>query len=610
MGCNGSFFKVFCSSLLISFISFSLQASVVPVITVNPQNVTARVGDTATFKVAATGDSISFRWYQDSAGVLINLQGVNVGRDSVYKRRISYASDDGKKFCCVVSNRSGKAISTSATLTVLVPPTIVSQPLNDSVNLGETADFKVSATSKYPPMKFQWMKRAVSDTSFSNVTGSVDSVISVPTVVAGDHNTAYRCVVSDSGGSSTTRSALIFIKNLPPPVITVEPVNVTGAKFGDTISFKISVSGVVTRFQWQRDSGNLVFSNLQFGSIRADSIFKKVAAITDTFVRSYRCIVSNTGGSDTSAPAKLITKKPPMIITQPKNDSVAVGANATFKISATTLYPPLSFQWQRSSGGGGQFSNITGAIDSTYTFTGVADSNNNLRVRCQLTDSSGTVSSGTAMVIIRYPAPSILTEPIDKSVNAGDTAVKFILSVKGSDIDFSWRRDSAGTITSIQGGGNKYQRRDSVLQIRRAALSDSGCKFSCIISNSGGSDTSAWALLIVKSTGIITQSIAFSPIRFTASPNIVRANRPIKFLFTTAGAAKVKLSVYNHQGKKIFSDSWLETGKNGKPLANRYWWDLKNTSGNPIAAGAYITTLSVKGNLMNKVEKTKFEVVK
>ena len=230
------FKKVSCL-LIVSLTAVALFAKTInpPVITVNPKDLTAKFGDTAVFNVSATGDSISFRWHTDSAGILKSIQG-NSARDSIYKRLVYSMVDNGKKYCCVATNSAGKDTSTSATLTVLPAPTIVKQPLTDTVNLGDTALFTISATSIRPPLSFQWMQR-ISGGSYTNVAGATDSTYTRGPIVAGDAVVIVRCAVTDSNGTINSQSASIVITNLPLPVITADPTEVSGIRIGDTATF-------------------------------------------------------------------------------------------------------------------------------------------------------------------------------------------------------------------------------------------------------------------------------------------------------------------------------------------------------------------------------------
>jgi len=575
-----------------------------PVITVNPKDLTAKFGDTAVFSVSATGDSISFRWHTDSAGILKSIQG-NSARDSIYRRLVYSMADNGKKYCCVATNSAGKDTSTSATLTVLPAPTIVKQPLTDTVNLGDTAVFVISATSIRPPLSFQWQQR-VSGGAYANITGATDTLYKRGPIVAGDAIISVRCAVTDSNGTANSQNASIVITNLPLPLITADPTDVSGIRIGDTATFKISASGVVTRYQWQRDSGNSVFTNIsQGGPNQQDSAYKRVTVVSDTMVRSYRCIVSNTSGSDTSAAAKLITKRPAKIVVQPTNDTVKVGETASFKVSATSLYPPLSFQWMRRIGN--QYTVISGATDSVYTYPNVADSNAGMTVRCALTDSAGTITSSSASIVLGADAiPLIVKDPADVNALVGDTGITFTVSSTGQYRQFRWQRDSAGVILPSS-------QTDSIYRIRYAvAAADSGRKYRCIVYNTAGSDTSAWATLHVKSTGIINGCASPNQVHFTARPNVVRANRPVHFVFNTSirGPVQLTLSIYTPLGRIIYSQTWSQKEAENGFIDGARPWDLKTASGRTVSNGTYIAVMRIKNASVLKQEKTRFKILR
>ena len=58
----------------------------------------------------------------------------------------------------------------------------------------------------------------------------------------------------------------------------------------------------------------------------------------------------------------VVTNSPPTITAQPQNQTVSVGSNATFSVTATGT-APLAYQWRRNA------QNISGATASSYTRT-------------------------------------------------------------------------------------------------------------------------------------------------------------------------------------------------------------------------------------------------
>lgn len=89
----------------------------------------------------------------------------------------------------------------------------------------------------------------------------------------------------------------------------------------------------------------------------------------------------------------------PVINTQPADQDVLLGANATFTVAASGA--ALNYQWQVSTNGGGVYSNIGGATSSSYTVNTVSASENGNYYRVIISDPSyvcGTTTSTGALL--------------------------------------------------------------------------------------------------------------------------------------------------------------------------------------------------------------------
>ncbi len=82
-----------------------------PVITVHPQSTSAIEGQTASFSVTATGDSLHYQWQKNSA----NISGAT---SATYTTPVTAFADNGSTYRCIVSNSAGAENSSAATLTV------------------------------------------------------------------------------------------------------------------------------------------------------------------------------------------------------------------------------------------------------------------------------------------------------------------------------------------------------------------------------------------------------------------------------------------------------------------------------------------------------------
>lgn len=107
------------------------------------------------------------------------------------------------------------AVVTSSSFSVTSSgPTINTQPSNQTVTTPATATFSVSATASGGSLSYQW-QRQPSGGSFSDISGATSSsyTTGATSVSGGSHNNgdAYRCVVTDSNGSTTSSSATLTV---------------------------------------------------------------------------------------------------------------------------------------------------------------------------------------------------------------------------------------------------------------------------------------------------------------------------------------------------------------------------------------------------------------
>jgi hypothetical protein len=223
-------------------------AAVAPTITTQPANQTVNAGQTATFSVTATGTApLSYQWQKSSA----NISGATAAS---YSTPATAAADNGAKFDVVVSNTAGSQTSTMATLTVVAvaaAPTITTQPANQTVTVGQTATFIVTATGT-APLSYQWQKNS------ANISGATASSYTTPATVTGDNGALFDVIVSNTAGSQTSTMATLTVnavtassvdvvtyhydnlrtgQNLNETILT--PANVNSAKFGKLGAFAV-----------------------------------------------------------------------------------------------------------------------------------------------------------------------------------------------------------------------------------------------------------------------------------------------------------------------------------------------------------------------------------
>ncbi len=117
-------------------------------IALHPQSQTVAQGSNVTFTVTANGTApLAYQWRFGST----NIAGATTNS---YTRMNAQPADAGS-YCVVVTNSAGSVTSSTATLTVIVPPAIIAQPLAQAVSQGADATFTVTATGT-DPLSYQW----------------------------------------------------------------------------------------------------------------------------------------------------------------------------------------------------------------------------------------------------------------------------------------------------------------------------------------------------------------------------------------------------------------------------------------------------------------------
>src|SRR5207247_10526349 len=115
---------------------------------------------------------------------------------------------------CVIVQGPCNSVTNCATLTVVVPPTISSQPSSTFTSVGNGASFSVTATDFDPtlyPLTYQWQTNGVDIANGPNVTGAISSTITYSNVTVAANGLQFRVQVTDCGGTTTSASALLTV---------------------------------------------------------------------------------------------------------------------------------------------------------------------------------------------------------------------------------------------------------------------------------------------------------------------------------------------------------------------------------------------------------------
>jgi lysophospholipase L1-like esterase len=439
----------------------ALTVLVPPSITTQPQSRTNVVGTTATFNGAASGTApLSYQWQFNGAN-LPGATGTSLTLNNVQ-------GTDAGNYALVITNAGGSVTSAAAVLTVWVPPSIASQPQSRTNVSGTTAAFSVVANGT-PPLSYQWQFNG------ANIGGATGATFTLGNVQAGDAGN-YTVVVTNSAGSVTSVVAILTV--LVPPSITTQPLSRTNV-VGTAATFSSSASGTTPlSYQWQFNGANIA---------GATGTSLTLNTVQPGDAGNYAMVVTNSGGSITSAVAVLTVWVPPGITSQPQNRTNVLGTSAVFSVVAAGT-APFSYQWQFSG------ANIVGATGATFTIPSVQSSDAG-GYAVVVTNSAGSATSDVAVLTVWVP-PAITSQPQSRT-NVLGTSAGFRVTASGTaPLSYQWQFDGA----SVSGATG------SALTLNNVQAGDAG-NYTVVVTNSAGSTTSAVAVLTVW----VPPSIASQP---------------------------------------------------------------------------------------------------
>ena len=202
-----------------------------PTISVQAENQSVVTGETATFKVVATGSALTYQWKKNGTDI-------SGATSSSYTTPATSMGDSGAVFTVVVTNSAGSVTSSGAALTVnAAPPTITAQPTSQNITAGATATFSVAATGT-GTLSYQWKKNG------TDISGATSSTYTTPAMNTGGSGVGYSVVVSNSAGTTTSSSATLTVNKSSATGYSYVP-NPSGGNYDKTECVKENSTGLI-----------------------------------------------------------------------------------------------------------------------------------------------------------------------------------------------------------------------------------------------------------------------------------------------------------------------------------------------------------------------------
>lgn len=429
------------SSPAILNIASSPAAPVISSVTPASTNVIA--GRSASFVVAATGvPTPVYYWFDNNNDLLQSGSSATLVLNNIQYSQLG-------TYSVIASNTVGTATNTF-TINVIVTPTISSQPTNLLLNVGDPANFSVTA-SGVPDPAYQWYKGT------SPIPGATGTNYSIASIALTDIG-VYKVVITNSAGSITSSNAVLAINSTITGTPTLPANNAIGVGY-DTplyITFvqpvRVGTTGKIRIYNVTNSTtpvDTLDLSQNNVYGVQPHSLFSGDSQVINYYpiiVTSNRAAIYPHGGVMTSNQTYYVTMDAGVLTDT--NGAYFTGISATnIWQFATKIGGPVNpLNPMVAADGSGDFVTVQGAVDSiasgnsTYTVINIKDGN-----YVEIVDISGKnnitfLGQSRAGTVVGYPNNNNLT---------GTTAARMAFKVNGSDIKLDNLTITNGT---VQGG--------------------------------------------------------------------------------------------------------------------------------------------------------------
>lgn len=175
-----------------------------PILLIPPRSMTVTSGDMARFESYVSGAGpVTLQWVKDSVPL--------IGETSPILEFISVAVSDAGQYVLRLTNAAGTFDAAPVTLMLesnAQPPSIDTQPVDTTIQSGETATLSVAAVSSAGGLGYQWYEGNSGDTSLP-ISGATDASY---TTNALSTTTSYWVRATDNGGGVDSNTATVTVQ--------------------------------------------------------------------------------------------------------------------------------------------------------------------------------------------------------------------------------------------------------------------------------------------------------------------------------------------------------------------------------------------------------------
>lgn len=387
-----------------------------------------------TFVTGGQGNPFEYQWYKDDVELF--------GETNFFFTIDSLAVEDTGLYWCEVGELTVRppapyAYTAIAILEVADPLSILSNPEDVDLYVGETFNATFGLAGGLGVQRFQWFKGAQA------IPDATDAVYEIPSVTHDDAG-KYRCDVMDDRGIALS-TTFAWLNVFEPLAIVADPVGGVGTLGGAHLFAVEAAGGIGTlHYEWLKD-GEVVGD---------DRPVLPLSSLVEDDDGTYKCSVTDAQATTLeSAEAVLIVEAdfaiPPT--GQPVPYQIYVNESYTFYVNTVGADGIVSYQWYFDPDGAKVAEPIPGANLSALVVADAETDDTGL-YSIEVTDDMGTPGdTGDDVTLMSDPAllevvehMAFAAQPVSQEIELGHPATFFVTVSGGMGVKtYQWQKDGA-----------------------------------------------------------------------------------------------------------------------------------------------------------------------
>ncbi len=320
-----------------------------PVITNSPPPFqTNGVGTTFSLTINVSGSPpLIYQWQHDGTNLTSKSKGY-IGVNTTSLIVTNAQTNQSGDYTVIVTNRFGSATTNMNVLIIPMSPEITVPPTNQTVGVGNTVTFPITATGTLP-LHYQWQRDGTNLLNKGNFSGVNTNTLKITNAQTNDSGTISIVVTNNYG--AVTDSVTLAVLALPPEIVVPPTNEISG--LGGIVTFNVTATGSLPlSYQWRTNGVNIPQSTNYDGiNSNAFTIFN----IQPVNAGTYEIVITNAFGSATTNATLTVLTAPVMTLSLTGSNiadgltfSIVGGTNGgAFNLFGTTnlLDTPISTTW-------------------------------------------------------------------------------------------------------------------------------------------------------------------------------------------------------------------------------------------------------------------------